>query len=152
MKIIAIICNIILFGFICLVIVTDGPPRDASYVIFTLWWLLTLILNSVAIFHFGMRDGWPSLRLKRKALEEQKKIDDLSSTSTIMRIVVIICNIVFFGFVCWAFVDQYPHPKEEGIIAFTVLMVLTPILSLVVLFLRGARDNLPDLNMKNKSS
>jgi hypothetical protein len=65
-----------------------------------------------------------------------------------MKILAIICNIVFIGFVCWAFVDQYPHPKEEGIIAFTVLMVLTPILSLVALFLSGAGDYLSGLNMK----
>ena len=151
MKIIAIICNIILFGFICLVLVTDGPPGDASYVIFTLWWLLTLIINTVVIFYIGARDGWSGLHLK-KPLKEQKKTDDLSSTRTIMRIVAIICNIFFFGFVCWAFIDQYPHPKEDGIIAFTVMMVLTPILSLVVLFLRGAGDNLPDLNMNSKLS
>jgi uncharacterized protein YhhL (DUF1145 family) len=43
-------------------------------------------------------------------------------------------NIVFFGFVCWALVDQYPHPEEDGVLTFTVLIVLTPILSLVVLF------------------
>ena len=62
-----------------------------------------------------------------------------------MKIIAIICNIVFIGFVCWAFVDQYPHPKEDGIIAFTVLMVLIPILSLLVLFLRGAGDGIPGL-------
>jgi hypothetical protein len=50
-----------------------------------------------------------------------------------MKIVAVICNIVFFGFVCWALVDQYPHPKEGGVIAMVVLMVLTPILNLVVL-------------------
>jgi hypothetical protein len=50
-----------------------------------------------------------------------------------MKIVAVICSIVFFGFVCWALVDQYPHPKEGGVIAMVVLMVLTPILNLVVL-------------------
>jgi hypothetical protein len=54
-----------------------------------------------------------------------------------MKIVAIICNIVFFGFVCWALVDQYPHPEEDRVIAFTVLMMLTPILSLAVLFRSG---------------
>lgn len=145
MKIMAIICNIILFGFICLVLVTDGSPRDAIYVVFTLWSLLTLILNLVVITLIGVRDGWPGLHMKRKFQDEQKKMDDLSSMSKVMRFVTIICNIVFIGFACWAFVDQYPHPEEDGIIAFMVLMVLTPILSLVVLFLRGAGDGLPGL-------
>ena len=31
-------------------------------------------------------------------------------------------------------VSQYPHPEEGGVIAFAVLMVLTPILNLVVLY------------------
>jgi len=38
-----------------------------------------------------------------------------------------------------------------SIIVFTVLMALTPILSLVVLFLRGAGNGLPGLNMKSQS-
>jgi hypothetical protein len=57
-----------------------------------------------------------------------------------MRTVAIICNIVFLAHFCWAFVDQYPHPEEEGFIAFTVLMVLTPILNVVVLFRSKAGD------------
>lgn len=47
----------------------------------------------------------------------------------IIKIVAIICDIVLIGFVCWALVDQYPHPKEGGFIAYAVLIVLTPILS-----------------------
>jgi hypothetical protein len=135
MKIIAIICNVILFGFICLVLITDGLPRDTIYIVINLWLILTLIFNFVVIFLSGANDGWLNLHMKRKSGEGQKKIDHLTSTSTIMRIVAIICNIVFIGFVCRAFVDQYPHPKEYGFIAFTVLMILTPILSLVVFFL-----------------
>lgn len=43
----------------------------------------------------------------------------------------IICNVVLIGFVCWALVDQYPHPHENGFTAYAVLIVLTPILSVV---------------------
>jgi len=57
-----------------------------------------------------------------------------------MKIAAMVCNIVFFGFVCWALVDQYPHPEEDGVIAFTMLMVLTPILSLVALLRHGVRE------------
>ena len=49
-------------------------------------------------------------------------------------------NILLLGLVCWAVVDQYPHPEEEGVVAFTVLTVLTPILSAVVLFRTGRRS------------
>jgi hypothetical protein len=68
-----------------------------------------------------------------------------------MKIVAVICNIVLLAFTCWAFVDQYPHPEEDGLIAFTVLMVLTPILSLAVLFRRGAGDGWLGLHMKRKA-
>jgi len=50
-----------------------------------------------------------------------------------MNLTTVICNIVLFGFVCYAIVDKYPNPKEDGITAFTVLMMLTPILNLVIL-------------------
>jgi hypothetical protein len=36
--------------------------------------------------------------------------------------------------------SQYPHPEEDGVIAFTMLMVSTPILSLVALLRHGARE------------
>ena len=131
MKIVAIICNIVLFLFVCLVLVIDGPPRGAVYIVITLWTFLTLILNTVVISRIGAGDGWLGLNMKKKVLGEQKKTDDLSSTGSIMRIVAIICNIVFLGFHCWAFVDQYPHPRQDGVIAYAVLIVLTPILSVV---------------------
>ena len=136
MKISAIICNIILFLFTSLVLVTDGPPTETIYIVFTLWTFLTLILNTVVISRIGVGDGWLGLNKKEKVLEEQKKTDEPSYKVTFLRIVAIICNIVFLGFHCWAFVDQYPHPEEDGFIAFVVLMVLTSILSLVVL-IRG---------------
>ena len=151
MRIVAVICNIVLFAFTCLVLVTDGPPKGASYIVFTLWLLLTLILSSVVISRSGARDSWLGLQMKRKALEEQEKAVDLSSTSTVMRVVAIICNIILLGFTCWAFVDQYPHPEEDGVIAFAVLMVLTPILSLVVLFRNGAKDSWLGLHIKRKA-
>ncbi|MBZ5500346.1 MAG: hypothetical protein LAP85_28460 [Acidobacteriia bacterium] len=112
---------------------------------------MTLILSTVVISHGGVSDGWLGLHVKSKALEEQKKTDDLSSTSSVLRVVAVICNIVLLGFTCWAFVGQYPHPEEDGLIAFTVLMVLTPILCLVVLFRGRAGDGWLGLHMKRKA-
>ena len=119
MKIAAVTCNILLFVFLCFVLLTDGLTREASYIVFTLWSFFTLILSMVVISGMRAGNGWMGL--------------ELSYTGPAIRIVAIICNLVFLGFVCWALVDQYPHPKEEGVIAFAVLMVLTPILNLVVL-------------------
>jgi uncharacterized membrane protein len=116
MKIAAIICNIVLFVFHCFVLLTDGFPREAGYIVFTLWSFFTMILSAVLIWRMRTNSSSPGQK---------------------MRIVAIICNIIFLGFVCWALVDQYPHPKEGGLIAMVVLMFLTPILNVVVLLRNG---------------
>ena len=51
-----------------------------------------------------------------------------------------ICNLVLLGLVCWALIDQYPHPEEEGVIAFAVLTVLTPLPGAAVLFRTGSAN------------
>lgn len=151
MKIAAVICNVILFGFICLVLVVDGPPKGASYIVFTLWSLFTLIFNVAVISRSGSSNRWQGPNPEMKATEEPRHADGWSSTNTVMRVVAMICNIALLGFTCWAFVDQYPHPEEDGLIAFIVLMVLTPILSLVVLIRGGAGDGWLCLQISRKA-
>ncbi len=152
MKIAAIICNIVLFLFTCFVCVTDGFPRDAVYVVFTLWHLFTLVFSAVVIFRIGTSEGWRGLRMNRKVLEEQRKTDGPSSASRNLRIAAIVCNTVFIGFVCWALADQPNHPKEPGFIEYVVLMLLTPILNLVVLFCSGTNGGWLGFHMKRKAS
>lgn len=114
MKIVAVLCNIILFGFTCLVLVTDGRPEGAGYSIFALWMLLTLVLSAAVISH--------------------------PSAGPLMRIVTILLNIVLLGFIFWALMAQPAHPKEEGFVAYVILLVLTPILSFAALFHGETRD------------
>jgi len=109
MKIAAVIFNIVLFGFICLVLVTDGPTKAAIYIVFTLWSLLTLVLSSVVISYSGASNKWLDFHFKRKVTERQNNSDDLSSASTFMRIMAIICNIIFFELVCWAISQTEKH-------------------------------------------
>lgn len=137
MKIMVIIFNIVLFGFTCLVTLTDGPPREAGYIVFSLLLVLVPILNVVMISRSGTSGGWLGFHLKQKASAEQRKMDNTSSISTVMKIVAIICNIVLLGFACWAIIDQYPHPREAGVIEFGLLVILTPIISAVVIFRSG---------------
>jgi len=151
MKIVAAFCNVVWFGFICLVLVTDGFPKEAGYIFISLLHLLTPLLTLVVILRSGTSDGWLGLRLKREALEELGKIDNPSSMSTAMRFVAIICNIALLGFLCWTLLGQPPHPEEEGFVAFVVVSVVTPILSVVVLFRIGAGDGWPSLHMKKKA-
>jgi hypothetical protein len=106
MKFVALICNIVLFAFTCFVLLVEGPPVTSIYVVFTLWALSTLMLSAVVMARSG---------------------------AGALRTVAIVANVVFVAFVCWAIVDQYPHPEEDGVIAMAVSMVLTPLLSLAVL-------------------
>jgi hypothetical protein len=118
MKTAAIICNIVLFGFICLVLLTDGPPVGPYYILFTFWSLFTLIVNSTLLL--------------------------CKSPNAVLKTCGILCNILFLAFAFCAYWDQYPHPQEEGFIAFTVLMAVTPALNLAVLSRRRSADLLPN--------
>jgi len=140
MKIVAVICNVVLFAFTCMVLLTDGLPTQATYMAFTLWLLMTLILNVVVISRIRAGEGRLWLQTPSTVAGGQGDADGSSPTSAFGRVVAAICNVVLLGFTGWAYVDQYPHPEEPGFTAFTVLMALTPILSLVVL-LRGGAGN-----------
>lgn len=61
-----------------------------------------------------------------------------------MKIVAIICNIILLGFACWSVIDQYPHPREAGVIEFELVVILTPILSAIVIFRNGRRKTKHD--------
>jgi hypothetical protein len=134
MKTLTVLCNVVLFGFTCLVLATDGAPTAAVYIIFTLLLMLIPVFTVFAITRSGAGDGGPNLHSRRKTAEAQPRTGVFSSAHTAIARVAAICNVVLLVFVCWAFVDQYPHPEEDGFIAFAALTVLTPILSGVMLF------------------
>jgi len=134
-----------------LVLVTDGLPKEAGYILLSLLHLLTPLLTLVVLFRSGTSDGWLGLLLKRKAIEEQVKVDSPSSMSTAMSIVAIVWNIALLGFLCWALVSQPPHPEEEGFVAFVVISVLTPILSVVAILGSGASDGWLGLLRRRKA-
>ena len=140
MKTAAIICSVVLFAFTCMVLVTDGLPTDSTYIVFNMWLLLTLILNVVVISRIGANDGRLWLQTPSTVAGGQGDAAGSSPASAFGRVVAAICNVVLLGFTGWAYVDQHPHPDEPGFTAFTVLMALTPILSLLVL-LRGGAGN-----------
>jgi hypothetical protein len=106
---------------------TEGILREAPYLILTLLPLLVPILSLVVLLRGGMR------------LQEQRTRDDPPSMSTLINRVAVFCNLVLVGFSCWAAVAQYPYPEGNGVIPFGLLMVFTPIISLVVLFGSGTR-------------
>ncbi len=119
MNIAAVICNIALFLFTCLVYITDGPPSGVAYRIFNVWLLGTTICSALVI-----------ARRRR------------SAAATVLAIG---SNLVLLGLVCWALLDQYPHPNEEGFLAFVVLIVVTPILSGATLLRGGVLARRPSI-------
>ena len=110
MKTLAVVCNVVLFAFTCLVLATDGGPTKAAYVVFTLVLLITPVLTVSVLARRAAGDG-----IRRTAAG---------------------CNVLPLAFVCWAFVDQYPHRSDPGLIEYVVTAVLTPLVSAAAL-LRG---------------
>jgi hypothetical protein len=110
MKSLAILCNVVLFAFTCLVLATDGGPTKAAYVVFTLVLLVTPVATVFVLARRAAGDG--------------------------MRRAAVACNVVLLASVCWAFVDQYPHRSDPGLIEYVVTAVLTPLVSAAAL-LRG---------------
>jgi hypothetical protein len=110
MKILTVICNVVFWGFFCMVMLTDGPPMGSDI----LWSWIPLL---VPIFNVVV-------------------IRVLSSPSRAAKLVALVSNIAWMGLACWLVMVRYPsHPKEGGLIEFVALMALTPLLSVVAIYL-----------------
>jgi hypothetical protein len=118
MKTLTLVCNIASLLFTCFVLGTDGAPKEAVYIVFTLLLLLIPIFTVFALVRGGAGQG-PGRAIQRAAA---------------------ICNVVLLGSICWVLVKQYPHPSEPGFIEYAVLILLTPILSAVVLLVSACSD------------
>jgi hypothetical protein len=120
MKTVAVVCNLLSLAFTCAVVATDGVPREVAYIVFT---LLLMLVPAVTVFALvSRRDGSAGL---------------VSAASPAVRGVAVVANAIVVGFVCWALVDQHPHPEEGGFVEYVILMLLTPVLSIVALMWRG---------------
>jgi hypothetical protein len=78
MRTIAIFANFGLLGITCYELLAHGLPVRADE-----WWLFSFLIvapvfSLIALFSSKDGKGWLALFLKRKALEEQKKIDGLA--------------------------------------------------------------------------
>ena len=74
MRILAVIGNVAVLGLFCFLLVEKGLPKDGTDIVIALVLLLSPIVNLAAPFR---GNGWLTLYLKRKALEEQVKIEQL---------------------------------------------------------------------------
>ncbi len=120
MKPLVLVCNIVSLAFTLLVLATDGLATKAIYIVFALLLILIPVFTLLAVARPGT---FPA------------------KTTTSVRLAGM-GNLVLLAFVCWALVDQHPHPSEPGFLPYAALMILTPILSAVVL-LRHRPTQLP---------
>ena len=77
MRKIAIAGNFILLGMVLYALAVQGLSKGSDR-----WLVIVLVivplLSLVALFRANESQGWFSLLMKRKALEEKRKIDELS--------------------------------------------------------------------------
>jgi hypothetical protein len=112
MRIATVVFNVALFLFTVVVLVTDGLSNEVAY---NLLALLLLAVPALTVVVLGRRMRGASLDLY-------------------LRWSAVVCNVALAGFSYWSIASQYPHPKEDGIVAFMLLTMVTPILSALVVF------------------
>ena len=80
MRYLAILSNLFLLGMVVFLFATEGAP-EGSY------WLIVIIMAIAPLFSLvailgDKGDNWLFLYFKRKALEEKRKIDQLSENQS----------------------------------------------------------------------
>jgi hypothetical protein len=116
MKIVAIVCNAFLFVITGSIALTEGIPGDFPYLVLTVLPLLVPILNVAEFF------GGRMTRARQESLR-----------SSLLNRVAVLGNIVLLAFSCWPAIAQYPYREGTSVIPFTLLMVFTPVVSVLVL-------------------
>ncbi len=119
MKIMTVICNVVFWGFFCMVMLSDGPPKGPDII----WSLVPFLMPIVNV----------------------AVISVLSSPSRALKLAALVSNIAWLGLACWRIVQELPsHPKEEGLLEFVVLFALTPLISAVAFYVKlRAREPVP---------
>jgi len=123
----AIACNVVLLATTGVIVLTEGAPRDARHLVFTLLMLLVPPLTAVVLVRERMAPHGPSAD------------DDASPTITFTSRAAALGNLVLLGTTCWEAVAQYPYPEGNSVILFGVLAICAPILSLMALLGGGRR-------------
>lgn len=127
MRTLTVVCNVASFLFTLFVLATDGAPKHPAYIIFTLLLVLIPVFTVLAL-------------VRSRAEQPETRVPS-SGTSSMARAAAI-CNVVLLGVICWILMTQ-SHPAEPGFIEYATLIVFTPVLSAVVLFLAARSHGRP---------
>ena len=76
----AIILNFILLGVVAFIIFEEGLPNDEGW-LYVIPMILAPLFSLIALFG-AKGDNWFALYLKRKALEERKRIEELKESNS----------------------------------------------------------------------
>ena len=114
-RVTAIVCNVVLLGITGVIVVTEGMPNKAPYLVLTLLMLLVPLLTALVVLRGGtaLPAAMPTRELMNRA--------------------VAVCNVALLGVAGWAVISQYPYPEGNSVIPFAILTVCTPMLSLMAL-------------------
>lgn len=134
MKTLAVILNVILVLFTFMVIMTEGGSPDIAYNIFGILLFLVPLVNIVLISRLGFFNAARRSRVSRDMTDVPVKSPDISTMHGTVRNLAILLNLILIGFGIWAIIQAYPHPQEDGVLEYTILVLAAPILSLIVYF------------------
>ena len=135
----AALLNLALFAFTCFILMTEGLPKDFAYFLFTLLLLSVPLLNITMIYLGVRRKGWFSFNWKGKVSEEPDHFQEEDTSGRIMSTVAIISNIALLLLSVLAYLDQYPHPEEDGLVLFILFLWVTPVISVLVIWRNGTK-------------
>ncbi|HEX3007529.1 MAG TPA: hypothetical protein VHO90_07930 [Bacteroidales bacterium] len=132
MNFITTLLNLLLFTFTLILIISNGVSGQGAYIMFSMLLLMVPVLNLVLIFPHTKNRNWFSFHIRRRTNEVPNDPDN-NPMDKFLIAVVITLNVVLIGFTCWAFVDQYAHPHDGGVMFHTILVLITPMISLVTI-------------------
>ena len=119
MRIAGIVCNLLVLGSTAMTVVTEGLPSQMGYLALTLSVLLVSLLSAVALAwsRTGIRLGTSGGKVPE----------------AIVAAAIMLCNVLVCAACLWVAVSRYPYSEGNGIIPFAVLLVATPVLTVVAL-------------------
>lgn len=138
MNLLALILNAAMLGFTCMVLVTDGLPKDPDYIFFAVLLFFVPVLNLIMIVKGAGEANWLNFKVKDR-MQSLKKADlTKPSKKAMIRPMAVFCNVLIIVLTVWALFDQAPHPRENGVIIYTVLLLLAPGVSLWAILTNNA--------------
>ncbi len=118
MRTAAMVCNLVVLGATAMTVVTEGLPAQAGYLALTSSVLVVSMLSAVALAW-----GRPGRRLGTADGKVSRALVVLS----------VLCNVSICAGCAWVAVSRFPYSEGTGIIPFAVLLVATPVLTVVAL-------------------